>query len=703
MPGLSRLSIQSKLILLLLAVSLFSIAVMVWIGYASGKTAMRRSIENQLNGMRVAKTTTLQAMLSSLRDQVISLSDSLVVQESTRGFRQAFRELGNQTANEEQLAEIRAFYAGQFLEPLAKQLGVSPVLEQYLPAGPAERYLQYQYLVKNTHAYGQKGDLDEQPSDKSPYGRVHARFHPGMKRIVEIFAFEDLMLIDADTLDIVYSYQKTSEFATNLESGPYADTLLGTKVRSIRGQRDRDDFRIVDFEAYRPSLGKPMGFALSPIFDGPKMIGILALQFPIDKFTEVLTGNFQWESEGFGKTGECYLVGPDLTMRSRSRNMYENPDQFLELLRDQGVATKIVDQIKRQGNVLCVLPVPSASAREALQGRSGMMETLDYRGVPVLSSYGPLELDSLRWGVLAEFDKQEAEEPIRQFGRRVLIAGSATALAVTLLALVFSSLLTSPLRRLAEAARRLGAGDTSVSVDANTHDEFGQLGRVFNEMVDNIRTQREQLEHQVQENQDLLLSILPASAVEQRREGDERASRQFADVSVLFAEIIGMEEFGTKVGEAKALSVLGDLIATFDEAAEKLGIEKVKTIGGSYLAVCGLSVARPDHASRVIQFAQEMSRIVEIFNRDHKAQLHLAVGVNSGPVVGGVVGRRKFLYDLWGDTVTIAKKLAVSDSTAIRLTGPMRERVGDRFQLRGPISVDLGGKQSLEAWEVVKS
>jgi len=700
MPGLSRLSIQSKMILLLLAVSLLSIGVMASIGYVSGKAALRKSIENQLRGMRVAKTTTLQAMLGSLRDQVISLSDSAVILESTRSFRQAYREAGSQSITEAQLAEIRSFYADQFLKPLAANLGANPVLEQYLPAGAAERYLQHQYLVANSNPYLQKGNLDEQPTDKSSYGRIHSRFHPGIKRIVEIFGFEDLMLIDSDTLEIVYSYQKTSEFATNLETGPYADTQLGSKARSIRGQRDRDDFRIVDFEPYRPSLGKPMGFALSPIFDGPKMIGILALQFPIDTFNKVLTGNFQWESEGFGKTGECYLVGPDLTMRSRSRFMVENPEQFLEQLRHQGVAGKLVDQIERQGNVLCALPVNSDSAREALQGRSGLTETTDYRGEPVLSAYGPLELDSLRWGVIAEFDKQEAEEPIRQFARRVLVAASAMALAVTLLALVFSSMLTSPLRRLAEAARRLGSGDTSVTVAAHSHDEFGQLGRVFNEMVENIRSQREQLEHQVQENQELLLSILPASAVAQRREGDEKASRQFADVSVLFADIVGMEDFGAVVGEAKALSVLGDLIAAFDDAAEKTGIEKVKTIGGSYLAVCGLSVTRPDHASRIIQFAQEMRRIVEIFNRDHKAHLHLTVGVNSGPVVGGVVGRRKFLYDLWGDTVTIAKKLACSDETAIRLTDSMRERVGDRFPLRGPIRIDLGSAQSLEAWEV---
>jgi class 3 adenylate cyclase len=189
-------------------------------------------------------------------------------------------------------------------------------------------------------------------------------------------------------------------------------------------------------------------------------------------------------------------------------------------------------------------------------------------------------------------------------------------------------------------------GETDVKVHVPSRDEFGELARVFNQMSDSIRAQTEKLESQIRENQELLLSILPASAVAQRQEGDERASRQFTDVSVLFAEIQGMEELGREVGEAKSLSILGDLVAAFDEAAERFGIEKVKTIGGTYLAVCGLSVNRPDHARRVIQFAQEMGNIVSIYNREQTADLSLAVGVNAGPVVGGVVGRRKFLYDL---------------------------------------------------------
>ena len=700
MPGLNRLTIQSKMILLLLAVSLGSIAVMAWLGYASAREALMQSACDRLQGVRVAKTTTLKTMLESLRDQVVSISDSKAVIEGMRAFRAAHRELGTAALGPEENAKLDTFYRDYFIPELDKNVEGTPAIEQYLPGRPSERYMQYHYTAANPHAYGEKQNLNEAPGDNSAYGQAHAELHKFFARAVRIFGFQDMMLIDADTLDIIYSYEKASELGTNLETGPYANTALGAKVREMRAQKDRDDFKIADFEAYRPNLGRPMGFALSPIFDGAQMTGILALQFPIDNFNTVLTGSFNWEAEGMGQSGEVYLVGPDGTMRSRSRFMYADPKKFVGALRQSNVPTSVVNQIERQGSVICVLPIDSPAAEAALRGQSGIMETTDYRGEKVLSAYGPLELNSLRWAVLAEVDLAEAEAPIHAFAKRMVIAASGLALLVTLLALIAAHLLTKPLRQLAEGARRLGAGETGVRVAVDSQDEFGELGRVFNEMAESIGLQKEKLETQVRENQELLHSILPASAVAQRQEGDEKANRQFADVSVLFGEIIGMEEFGAQAGEAKALSVLGDLIESFDEAAEKSGIEKVKTIGASYLAVCGLSVARPDHVRRIIQFAQDMSRIVGIFNRDQNAGLSLAVGINSGPVVGGVVGRRKFLYDLWGDTVAIAKRLAAGQGAAIRVTGPVRDRMGETFQFRGPIRLESTAKGSLELWEV---
>jgi class 3 adenylate cyclase len=701
MFGFHRLSIQSKMILLLLLVSLSALAVMAWVGYVTGKSSIEKSVQNQLRGIQVAKTTALRTKLESLRDQVVSMSDSRVVLEGMKAFSKAYDELEQTPINPNESAKLEQFYSQVFLPELTKVIDGQPVVEQYLPKASAERYLQYHYIASNPNPYDSKALLNSAPTDSSNYRTVHEQLHPSFARAAKIFGFEDIMLVDARNLNIVYSYEKTTEFATNLENGPYSNTKLARKVKELHFAQDRDVYKIADFESYRPNLGRPMAFALSPIFDGASMIGILVLQFPVDSFNSLMTGDRKWSEEGFGQTGECYLVGPDLTMRSDSRFMLESPDEFCKELQKAGLADAIIKQIQHQGNVLGILPVETKSARAALAGQSGIVETTDYRGKSVISAYGPIELNSLRWGVMAEIDADEAYAPIQDFGRKVLSAASGMALLSSLLALFFSNWMIRPLRQLIQGARRLGQGDTDVQVQVATKDEFGELGTVFNNMSRSIKTQTDKLEQQIRANEELLSSILPASAIAQRKDGDERASQQFADVSVFFAELIGLEDFSREAGESKALSVLGDLIASLDEAAEKFGIEKVKTIGGAYLAVCGLSVNRPDHARRMAQFAQEAVRIVDHSHREFKAQLHVAIGINSGPVVGGVVGRRKFLYDLWGDTVTIAKKLAIGkNSSSIRVTQSVRDRIGDQFQLEGPTKVDLDGRAPIEAWQV---
>ncbi|MFM7844770.1 MAG: adenylate/guanylate cyclase domain-containing protein [Planctomycetota bacterium] len=702
MFGLNRLSIQSKMIALLLIVSLSSIALVAAIAYRQGQQALTAATQNHLIGIQQAKRTALKTRLESLREQVIAMSDSRLVIESCREYRTAFRKIEPRPLPAQQSAELDKFYTDSFIPSLAAAINGEPVPEQYIPTDERTRYLQYHYIASSPHPYEKKSLLLSAPADQTDYGAIHARFHPLFARQVKLFGFDDILLIDPETLDIVYNYQKSVEFGTNLEHGTYSNSRLAAAARVIRNAKDRDDYKVADFEGYRPSLYRPMGFALSPIFDGQRLIGILALQFPIESFVELMSGNFRWREEGLGDTGEVYLVGTDSLLRTRSRFMKENPEEFLKELDSIGTNPRVLSCIRAQGNVMGVLTAPSSTVERAIQGESGIDTTMNYRRREVLSAFSPIDLDSVRWVVLAEMEVEEANRPIRELARKVLVVSCGTALVVSLLALVASHMLVRPLRVLAAGARRLGEGQTDVRVDLKSQDEFGELGRVFNQMAENIQSQTDKLEHQIRDNQELLLSILPASAVAQRREGDEKASRQFTDVSVLFAELTGLEELNQSVGETRALSILGDLIADLDEAAERLGIEKVKTIGGSYLAVCGLSVSRPDHVRRIVQFAQEANRIVGVFQREQQVDLGLVVGMNAGPVVGGVVGRKKFLYDLWGDTVAIAKKLTGGNVTAaLRVTTSVRERLGDQFQFEGPQLIDLPGKPSMEMWSVI--
>lgn len=710
MLGLERIGVQSRFILLMLLVSLGSILAIGWVGYRSAHSAITHAVHNHLQSVRHAKTSGLLAMLESLRDQVVALSDGKLAAEAMVAFRQSYRGLSDKTLTTDQEQALRDYYANHYLPALKARLGGSPQTEQYLPDEPAQRYLQYHYVANAGDtpdqtatapaADTQAADTQAAAGDDSLYGRTHAAVHERLERLGTLFGYEDILLIDDDTLEIVYTLRKRPDFATNLRDGPYASTNLAKAVAILARDRDRDTFKVVDTELYRPDLGRPVGFVLSPIFDGPEMIGILALEFPIDRIVDLLSGRNQWEREGMGTTGECYVVGPDFTMRSRSRFMVEDPQGFVKSLRNSSLTASVVDQIERQQTVINQLPVKTPSVEEALLGREGLTTVRDYRGIPVISSYGPLDLNSLRWAVVAEMDVAEAYKPIDDYARRAVLTTTALALATTLLALVSSWLLVRPLKQLAAAARKIGAGETAVSVDLNTRDEFGELARVFNDMSASLQRQRTELEDKARENQELLLNILPAAAIEQRREGDERATRQFADVTVLVAEFGGVDDIGGRGNDSRSMSLLGDLVAACDEAAERCGVEKVRAVGAMYLAVCGLSVSRPDHAARAMLFARELSKIVSAFDREHGAPLTLSVGINSGPVVGGVVGRHKFLYDLWGDTVAIASRLAAHDGGVIHVTESVHARLSDLYSFEGPIDMELRGQGVVKTWRL---
>ena len=144
------------------------------------------------------------------------------------------------------------------------------------------------------------------------------------------------------------------------------------------------------------------------------------------------------------------------------------------------------------------------------------------------------------------------------------------------------------------------------------------------------------------------------------------------------------------------MALLSDIVEACDEAAEQHGVERVRTIGSSYLAVSGLSVERPDHTARMVQFASEVVRIVKRFNAERGVRLVAEIGINAGPVIAGLVGRRKFIYDLWGDTVKLARAIESNGKMSILVTRPVYDRVRDLVAFESATNADVRGMGPVE-------
>jgi class 3 adenylate cyclase len=193
----------------------------------------------------------------------------------------------------------------------------------------------------------------------------------------------------------------------------------------------------------------------------------------------------------------------------------------------------------------------------------------------------------------------------------------------------------------------------------------------------------------------LLLNVLPAPIAARLKQGDGVIADEFPEVTVLFADIVDFTVRSQQSTPEQVVQVLNDLFSAFDELARQRGLEKIKTIGDAYMVVGGLPEPRPDHAEAVAGMALAMRE--EVARRDDPGGRPLAVriGIDTGPVVAGVIGRSRFSYDLWGDTVNTASRMESHGVTGcIQVTARTHDRLRDgfRFRRRGPIPVKGKGE-----------
>jgi class 3 adenylate cyclase len=200
----------------------------------------------------------------------------------------------------------------------------------------------------------------------------------------------------------------------------------------------------------------------------------------------------------------------------------------------------------------------------------------------------------------------------------------------------------------------------------------------------------------------LLLNVLPGPIATRLKQGDEVIADRFPEVTVLFADLVDFTRRSRDTAPEEVVRVLDDLFTAFDRLAERLGLEKIKTIGDAYMVVGGLPEPRPDHAQAVAEMALALREEV-VEHRDPAGQpLALRIGIDSGPVVAGVIGRRKFSYDLWGDTVNTASRMeSTGTAGCIQVTERAYRRLCDGyvFECRGPVQVK--GKGELVTWFLV--
>ena len=207
---------------------------------------------------------------------------------------------------------------------------------------------------------------------------------------------------------------------------------------------------------------------------------------------------------------------------------------------------------------------------------------------------------------------------------------------------------------------------------------------------------QEALKVQQEQSEKLLLNILPKPIAERLKAQQSTIADSFADVSVLFADIVGFTELSARMSPTELVKRLNVIFSHFDQLAEKYGVEKIKTIGDAYMVVGGLPMPRDDHAEAIAQMALGMQAKIAKLSADTGEKLAIRVGINSGPVVAGVIGVSKFTYDLWGDTVNVAARMeATGFAGRIQVTDVTYELLKDKYLLEKRGVIQVKGKGNM--------
>ncbi|QGM93311.1 HAMP domain-containing protein [Methylocystis rosea] len=269
---------------------------------------------------------------------------------------------------------------------------------------------------------------------------------------------------------------------------------------------------------------------------------------------------------------------------------------------------------------------------------------------------------------------------------------------------------------LMSVVREIGSGNLAAQASVFGSDEISELATTVNTMAANLNVAFDKLEDKIKlsgkalsdleiersRSEKLLHNILPAAIAERLRGGEETIAEVFPEVTVFFSDIVGFTELSAKLGPHATVNMLNVLFEKFDELVEKHGVEKIKTIGDSYMVVGGVPNRDPLHCQHIADFALDAQSFIMSFAEGLSYPLQMRMGVHTGTVAAGVVGKKRFSYDLWGDVVNVASRFeSTSKPDKIHVSEAVKVRLSDDYVFLDGGTVELKGKEATRSFFLI--
>jgi len=317
----------------------------------------------------------------------------------------------------------------------------------------------------------------------------------------------------------------------------------------------------------------------------------------------------------------------------------------------------------------------------------------------------------LDWLIVVIIPEDDFMHQINANTQTAILLCLATLILAILLGILTARWIIRPVERITTASEAIAEGNLNQQVEVSSIVELGKLANVFNGMTKQLKDSlnalhlaNEELEDRVEQrtgelrlekerSEQLLLNILPPEIADRLMRTNESPAEHFEEATILFADIVGFTTISARIAPMQLVAGLNQIFSAFDQLTEKYGLEKIKTIGDAYMVVGGLPVSRPDHAEAIANMALDMQAYMQEVENIFGESLQIRIGINTGPVIAGVIGIKKFIYDLWGDAVNVASRMESHGKPGyIQVTDATYLKLQNKYLLEPRGTIDVKGR-----------
>jgi class 3 adenylate cyclase len=286
-----------------------------------------------------------------------------------------------------------------------------------------------------------------------------------------------------------------------------------------------------------------------------------------------------------------------------------------------------------------------------------------------------------------------------------LLHDTAISALVSLIVIIFivwilASVITHPLERLRNLTWQISKGDLSIRFKEIWLDsrEISSVGKYFNDMMTSLESYNHSLRIERAKSEELLYNVLPNKIADRLKKGETTIADHLDRVSVMFIDLVGFTDLAGRISPHNLIEILNNIFSAFDVLTEIYKVEKIKTIGDSYMVVGGLDSNEPQ-TDTMIELAFAMQETLEKISKKFSFNLNIRTGIHVGPIVAGVIGKNKYTYDIWGDTVNIASRMeARGEANRIHLTSEAYRSLQKKYSFTDRGEIEIKGKGNLHTY-----